>query len=55
MNSLSSERALFWDVNQRDIERVLVESDEWVIVRVFQYGTLEDIKAVIKLYGREEK
>jgi hypothetical protein len=51
MINLSSRRALFWDINENDIERVLVDSDEWVILRVFQYGSLQDIQAVIELYG----
>lgn len=48
---LLSRRPLFWDVRAGDIATVLTESDEWVVPRVFQYGELEDIEAVIGLYG----
>jgi hypothetical protein len=53
-NQLKSRRALFWDINEKDIERVLVESDDWVVHRVFEYGTLEDISDVIDLYGEQK-
>lgn len=48
---LSSRRPLFWDVRAGDIATVLKDSDEWVVPRVFHYGELEDIEAVIRLYG----
>lgn len=52
--TLTSRYALFWDINPKDIKRTLVECDEWVIARVFDYGTLDDIFDVIKLYGKEK-
>lgn len=52
--SLKSRRTLFWDIPEKDIERALTESDDWVIMRVFEYGTLKDIFAVIDLYGEEK-
>jgi hypothetical protein len=33
---------------------VLIESDDWVIVRVFEYGEIQDIYDVFKLYGEEK-
>jgi hypothetical protein len=53
VTDLASRRTLFWDINEKDIPQVLVTSDEWIIARVFQYGTLKDIFAVIDLYGKE--
>ena len=44
-------RALFWDIPEENIEQALIESDEWVVNRVFEYGTLDHIFAVIDLYG----
>ena len=52
--NLRFRRPLFWDIHENDIERVLLESDEWVIPRVFEYGSLEDIWDVIELYGRDK-
>lgn len=49
---LKNRSAIFWDVSPADIERVLAESGDWVIVRVFEYGTLDDIRDVIDLYGK---
>lgn len=46
-------RALFWEINEKDIARALVESDEWVVLRVFEYGTLDEIAALIRYYGKE--
>lgn len=51
--NLRSRRPLFWDINEKDIDRVLAESDEWVIPRVFEYGSLTDIREVIRLYGKD--
>jgi hypothetical protein len=47
-------RELFWDINENDIERTLIESDEWVIPRIFEYGDLKEIAEVIKLYGENK-
>lgn len=52
--NLQRRKALFWDIPEKDIERVLVESDDWVIMRVFEYGTLNDIFDVINLYGEQK-
>ncbi len=51
--NLKNKRALFWDIAEDTIERALAEYDEWVILRVFEYGELEDIFDVINLYTRE--
>lgn len=53
-NNLINRRSLFWDINEKDIERALVESDDWVIERVFEYGELDDIYDVIELYKKEK-
>jgi hypothetical protein len=45
---------LFWEVRPERIATVLRENDDWVIVRVFEYGTIEDILEVIELYGRDK-
>jgi hypothetical protein len=47
-------RALFWDINEKNIAAALANSPEWVIPRVFEYGDLYEISEVIKLY-REKK
>ena len=44
---------MFWDINEKDIEKALLESDSWVIERIFEYGEIPDIEEVIKLYGKE--
>ncbi len=51
--NLRARRPLFWDINEKDIDRTLVECDEWVIPRVFEYGSLSDIREVISLYGKD--
>ncbi|NOS90680.1 MAG: hypothetical protein HOP30_02050 [Cyclobacteriaceae bacterium] len=51
---LKLRRPLFWDIKESDIEKVIAESPEWVIPRVFDYGTLADIREVINLYGEEK-
>lgn len=54
MNNLVTRKELFWEVNPNRIEQILRESDDWVIVRVFEYGEIEDIFDVISLYGEEK-
>ena len=44
-------KALFWDVNEQDLDRVFAESDDWVILRIVEYGTIEDIFELIDFYG----
>lgn len=51
---LKQRRALFWDVAEAEIEAALQNAPQWVVPRVFQYGTLEDIDSVISLYGEEK-
>lgn len=51
-NNLKFRRELFWDINDNEIEHALIHSDDWVIVRVFEYGTLDDVFDVIRLYGK---
>jgi hypothetical protein len=47
-------RELFWEINEKDIGKALMESDEWVVPRVFEYGTLREIAEIIRYYGREK-
>ena len=54
MSNLINRKELFWEINPDRIEQVLRESDDWVIIRVFQYGTIQDIYSVIDLYGEEK-
>lgn len=53
LGSFNFPKAFFWDINEKDIERTLADSKEWVMVRVFQYGNLDDIDSVIALYGKQ--
>jgi antitoxin HigA-1 len=45
-------RSLFWDIDEKDIEKAYLESSQWVINRIFEYGEIEEILSVIKFYGR---
>jgi hypothetical protein len=54
MNNLIHRKELFWEINPDRIEQILRDADDWVIVRVFEYGELEDIFDVIALYGEEK-
>ncbi len=51
IDNLRQRKTLFWEVDPTRIEQVLRESDDWVILRVFEYGTISDIYEVIALYG----
>jgi hypothetical protein len=52
--NINLSRSLFWDINEKNIEKALDESPEWVIPRVFEYGDLDEISEVIKLYGKKK-
>ncbi|QOI96898.1 MAG: hypothetical protein HRU69_05040 [Flammeovirgaceae bacterium] len=55
MNSvLEHRRSLFWDIAEETIPSVLAHSPAWVVHRVFEYGSIADIDAVITLYGPEK-
>lgn len=47
-------KELFWEVNPSRIEKILQDSNDWVIVRVFEYGEIDDIFDVIELYGEQK-
>jgi hypothetical protein len=47
-------KELFWDIPEKNIVIALNRSSEWVVVRVFEYGTLEEIAEIIKFYGKEK-
>jgi hypothetical protein len=54
LNNLIFRKELFWEVDPSRIEQVLLESDDWAIVRVFEYGEIDDIFDVIEFYGEEK-
>jgi hypothetical protein len=54
VNNLIYRRELFWEVDPARIEQILRESDDWAIVRVFEYGEIEDILNAIELYGEQK-
>jgi hypothetical protein len=45
-------QALFWDVRPEDIDPV--EHKKWLIERVVQWGTLDDVRELLKLYPVED-
>ncbi len=45
-------KELFWDIPEKDIQRVLSDSKEWVVERVFEYGTVNEIFEIIDYYGK---
>lgn len=49
--NLVNRSTLFWEISPERIATTLRENDDWVIVRVFEYGTIEDIFNVIRTYG----
>jgi hypothetical protein len=53
-NPLANRKALFWDIHENEIENILLDNDEWVVVRVFEYGTMYDIYDVIDFYGKDK-
>ncbi|MCU0358316.1 MAG: hypothetical protein MUE95_12120 [Cyclobacteriaceae bacterium] len=42
---------LFWDVDRNSL--ILDQHQKFIIQRVLEYGTLEDWKALLKIYGRD--
>lgn len=54
MTKLAERRELFWDVAESEIPTLLIHAPEWVVPRVFEYGTVADIDAVIRHYGSEK-
>jgi 3-oxoacyl-ACP reductase-like protein len=51
---LEHRRPLFWDIPEHAIKTALQDSPEWVISRVFEYGSIADIDALIAFYGTEK-
>lgn len=51
LSSFPSKPYLFWDIASTRIPDTLVDNDDWAIVRIFEYGSLEDIQETIDLYG----
>jgi hypothetical protein len=54
MNNLVNRKELFWEVNPENIVHILRECDDWAIIRVFEYGQLEDIYDAIELFGEQK-
>ena len=52
MNNPQLSHTLFWDVAKKDIDKTLTGSRDWVVIRVFEYGTVEEINEIINYYGR---
>lgn len=50
-SSFPSKPHLFWDIDKSRIPMALVDNDDWAIVRIFEYGSLQDIQETIELYG----
>jgi hypothetical protein len=46
-------RALFWEIDEQQIGQALINSDDWVIQRVFEYGNLDEIDTIIEYYGSD--
>jgi len=45
-------QALFWDIPEKDIDKTLLDAKDWVVIRIFEYGTVEEIQEIINYYGR---
>lgn len=53
LNNPPISSSLFWDIPERDISNALTNSKDWVVVRVFEYGSIEEITEIIKYYGTD--
>ncbi|MEJ0032212.1 MAG: hypothetical protein WDO15_18380 [Bacteroidota bacterium] len=51
---LANRRPLFWDISPERIPMALRDNDDWAIVRIFEYGTLDDISDCIEFYGKKK-
>ena len=51
---LATRRPLFWDISPERIGAALRDNDDWAIVRIFEYGTLDDIPDCIEFYGKHK-
>jgi len=51
---LASRKPLFWDISPERIPTALRDNDDWAIVRIFEYGTLDDISDCIEFYGEKK-
>ena len=45
-------QGLFWDIHVEDIDPV--KHKRWLIERVVQWGTLDDIRDLLKIYSIED-
>ncbi|MHB1406362.1 MAG: DUF6922 domain-containing protein [Desulfitobacteriaceae bacterium] len=45
-------KALFWDVKMDEIDPI--KHKKWLIKRVVQWGSLEDIQSILKLFALSE-
>ena len=51
MNTPQISQTLFWDIPEKDIDKTLHDAKDWVVIRVFEYGTVEEINEIINYYG----
>ena len=45
-------KTLFWDVDPLEVD--FDRNRRWIVVRVLEYGRIEDWKSLLKLYSLEE-
>lgn len=50
---LASRTPLFWDISPEQVSKALRKNSAWAIVRIFEYGTIQDIYDAIDYYGQE--
>lgn len=51
---LAERKELFWDISPERVGTVLLENDDWAIVRIFEYGKIKDIFDAIEFYGPQK-
>lgn len=44
--------ATFWDIDPETLS--FEEAADWVILRVFDKGSLQEVKSILKYYGKEK-
>lgn len=49
--SIELSKELFWDIPESRIKTILDDNPYWVVPRVFEYGSIEEITDVIEFYG----
>lgn len=51
-NSQTLNKSLFWDVDPEKID--LNEHRRFIIERVINYGTLDNLKEILRIYGKQK-